>query len=178
MCLLRCLLSPTLPASQLGRKRELASFQLMHEVASDYGCAVNLIHKAQPPYIVLPGAGQQTHALAISSLCTRSLHLKLSVVLQAVANDSSSSTVQLTSSMRQVLMDRVDAYGDHHTLRCLALASRPMASSNEPVGHPSLRSAADHCCVRLCPFCNDRLRPASSSVLCRWLPSAVGDAAA
>ncbi|CAK0785211.1 Calcium-transporting ATPase 3, endoplasmic reticulum-type [Coccomyxa viridis] len=52
---------------------------------------------------------------------------------QAAANDSSSSTVQLTGSMKQALMDRVEAYGDHHTLRCLALASRPMPASNEPV---------------------------------------------
>ena len=58
------------------------------------------------------------------------------MVLQAVANDSSSSSVQLTGSIKQALMDRVDAYGDHHTLRCLALASRAMAASNEPVGAP------------------------------------------
>ena len=39
----------------------------------------------------------------------------------------------LTDSMKQVLMDRVDSYGNHHTLRCLALASKPMPSSSEPV---------------------------------------------
>ena len=39
----------------------------------------------------------------------------------------------LTDSMKQVLSDRVDSYGNHHTLRCLALASKPMPSSNEPV---------------------------------------------
>ena len=42
----------------------------------------------------------------------------------------------LTDSMKQVLMDRVDSYGNHHTLRCLALASRPMPSSNAPVLSP------------------------------------------
>ncbi len=51
---------------------------------------------------------------------------------QAVANESG-STVALTDIMKQVLMDRVDSYGNHHTLRCLALASKPMPSSNEPV---------------------------------------------
>ncbi|MCJ1297176.1 hypothetical protein MMC34_008745 [Xylographa carneopallida] len=35
--------------------------------------------------------------------------------------------------MKQVLMDRVDSYGNHHTLRCLALASKPMSASNEQV---------------------------------------------
>ena len=39
----------------------------------------------------------------------------------------------LTDSMKQVLMDRVDSYGSHHTLRCLALASKPLPFSNEPV---------------------------------------------
>ena len=39
----------------------------------------------------------------------------------------------LTDSMKQVLMDRVDSYGNHHTLRCLALASKPMSASNEQV---------------------------------------------
>ena len=100
---------------------------------------------------MLPGAGQQIHALGLGWVCARPLHAMLRVVSQAVANDSSGSTVQLSSSMRQVLMDRVDAYGDHHTLRCLALASRPMAASNEPVGHPSLLSSARRRCVGLCP---------------------------
>ena len=88
-------------------------------------------------------------------------------MLQAVANDSSGSVVPLTGSMKQALMDRVDAYGDHHTLRCLALASRPLAASNEPVGAP-------HCSRRLWdaggwtyPSFIDRLHPASSSALCR-----------
>lgn len=39
----------------------------------------------------------------------------------------------LTESMKQALMDRVDSYGNRHTLRCLALASRPLPPSNEPV---------------------------------------------
>ncbi|CAL5220117.1 g2070 [Coccomyxa viridis] len=58
---------------------------------------------------------------AVMARCTR-----------AVANESG-STVALTDIMKQVLMDRVDSYGNHHTLRCLALASKPMPSSNEPV---------------------------------------------
>ena len=87
-------------------------------------------------------------------------------MLQAVANDSSSSTVPLTSSMKQALVDRVEAYGDHHTLRCLALASRPMPASNEPVGAPhcSCRAVPLHC-VRICPSFTDR--PHLARALCR-----------
>ena len=87
-------------------------------------------------------------------------------MLQAVANDSSSSTVPLTSSMKQALMDRVEAYGDHHTLRCLALASRPMPTSNEPVGAPrcSRRAVRLHC-DQICPSSIDRPHPARA--LCR-----------
>ena len=49
-----------------------------------------------------------------------------------MANESG-STVAMTDSMKQSLMDRVESYGDHHTLRCLALASRSMPASNEQV---------------------------------------------
>ena len=43
----------------------------------------------------------------------------------------------MTDSMKQALVSRVESYGEHHTLRCLALASRAMPSSNEPVRSPS-----------------------------------------
>ena len=55
---------------------------------------------------------------------------------QAVDNDSG-STVAMTDSMKQALVSRVESYGEHHTLRCLALASRAMPSSSEPVRSPS-----------------------------------------
>ena len=42
----------------------------------------------------------------------------------------------MTDSMKQALVSRVESYGEHHTLRCLALASRAMPSSNEPVRLP------------------------------------------
>ena len=63
---------------------------------------------------------------------------------QAVANEGG-STVALTDSMKQALMDRVESYGNHHTLCCLALASRPMPSSNDPV-----LPASHHICLVQC----------------------------
>lgn len=62
--------------------------------------------------------------------------------MQAVENDSG-STVAMTDSMKQALVSRVESYGEHHTLRCLALASRAMPSSNELVRFPTPTQLAD-----------------------------------
>lgn len=56
-------------------------------------------------------------------------------LVQVLLNDGS-GTVQMTSAMRRALTERVTAYGSHHTLRCLALARRSIAPSNEQVPFP------------------------------------------
>ena len=52
--------------------------------------------------------------------------------MQAVASGSGSA-VGMTDSMTQTLMERVETYEDHHTLRCLALAGRLRLRSNKLV---------------------------------------------
>ncbi|CAL8471661.1 g11203 [Coccomyxa elongata] len=45
--------------------------------------------------------------------------------------DDGSGTAPMTSALRQALTERVNTYGSHHTLRCLALAFRSISHSNE-----------------------------------------------
>lgn len=52
--------------------------------------------------------------------------------MQALVNDSGEAE-PMTGAMKRALMDKVEAYGDHHTLRCLALASRAMPPSSDQV---------------------------------------------